>query len=83
MTQTAQSCRSEEVDASEFQRRITHAVRTEAVKTRHTSSQHATEARELAKSSARRRRYPIPGPRNRRQGIDSDRRTTINEIFFD
>ena len=29
MTQTAQSCRSEEVDASDFQRRITHAVREE------------------------------------------------------
>jgi hypothetical protein len=27
MTQRAQSCRSEEVDASDFQRRITHAVR--------------------------------------------------------
>jgi hypothetical protein len=29
MTQTALSCRSEEVVASDFQRRITHAVRAE------------------------------------------------------
>jgi hypothetical protein len=29
MTQTALSCRSEEVVASDFQRRITHAIRAE------------------------------------------------------